>query len=526
MSRHVDMLRCIVHREVVEVSLIAFSHNSTHRRSGARRTSRRRGALALVVALLAGVIVATVGVATAPPVKAVGPGNPGVPSAPVLLYDEGFENGTTNAAQSFAGYVGVGGDTITAGGGGGGGGYSDISVCNGVILTYNSPMTHPPFCNNAPHQNVIPADFATMRAFALILGQLNGTGAANHAVADLTAVNVAPNTVELATGRPITLPAPITQRFVGFSINLTADCGPAVLVRPVFQFNALLPGAVNLGSVDTCARLGGTGTLYSSASTLFTGTQIGFQLINVNGGGIGAARGNDAGFDDFKVLDETPQLDKSFDPSPVGMGSSSTLTFTITNTVDRAAKNGWSFTDTMPAGLVLQTPTNAASTCPGAVITAADGGTTVAVTGNLATGMASCTVTVDVTSPVPGTFTNCAANVTEIGLNPPGCDSVIFVTRAPFACTSGPWNIAGGSFNKVAFTSGVTTSLISGLDDVNGIGYDPLDGQIWGWDQTTGMLVRFNPDNTMDQFPSDRWPLRPTPQAMTPETSMPPAICG
>jgi hypothetical protein len=57
--------------------------------------------------------------------------------------------------------------------------------------------------------------------------------------------------------------------------------------------------------------------------------------VNVNGGG----GGNDHGFDNITILDVTPQLDKSFSPSVVGVGQPSTLTFTVTNTDELASKS-------------------------------------------------------------------------------------------------------------------------------------------------------------------------------------------
>ena len=159
---------------------------------------------------------------------------------------------------------------------------------------------------------------------------------------------------------------------------------------------------------------------------MYTGTSLGIKMLNLQGSGAG----NDHAFDDIKVLDATPQLDKSFSPTSVVLGGTSTLTYTITNTSDLAAKDGWSFTDTLPSGLVLATPSAAATTCPAGVVTAANGGTLVAATGNLNAGQASCTVTVNVTSATTGTYTNDASNVTSVGLNPPGSSSVTF-TEAP-----------------------------------------------------------------------------------------------
>lgn len=150
-------------------------------------------------------------------------------------------------------------------------------------------------------------------------------------------------------------------------------------------------------------------------------TTLGIQLYNAAGG----FRGNDSGFDDPTIVDATPQLDKAFSPTTLPAGQSTTLTFTITNTDELAAKDGWSFTDTLPAGLAFSGP--ATTDCPAGVATVA--GTQLSGSGNLDAGMVSCTFTVPVTSADAGTFTNGPANIGPLnGLLTPGSSTVVFTT--------------------------------------------------------------------------------------------------
>ncbi|NHA00874.1 hypothetical protein G5V59_15680 [Nocardioides sp. W3-2-3] len=139
-------------------------------------------------------------------------------------------------------------------------------------------------------------------------------------------------------------------------------------------------------------------------------------------------------FDLPQIVDVTPSLDKAFSPTtvtscPAGAAtcppsSVSTLTFTVTNTTDLQAKPDWTFTDNLPAGVRVAPTPNVGGTCTsttGAALvrTAAPGSTSISVTGgDLALGQASCTVTVDVVSATPGTYTNDATNVTT-NLVPP-----------------------------------------------------------------------------------------------------------
>ena len=162
--------------------------------------------------------------------------------------------------------------------------------------------------------------------------------------------------------------------------------------------------------------------------------------------------GNDLAFDTPMILDVTPQLDKDFElVSPfttptVVAGEPNTLTFTITNTDEVGEKRGWSFTDVLPTGLYIATPSNAWTDCPEtpasdtdpivpttpATVTAAIGTDTITVaSASLADGQDYCTVKVDVTSDVTGSYTNDDTNITSsVGLWLPS-DTTLKVVEPP-----------------------------------------------------------------------------------------------
>ncbi|WP_336659990.1 DUF7927 domain-containing protein [Leucobacter sp. USHLN153] len=172
------------------------------------------------------------------------------------------------------------------------------------------------------------------------------------------------------------------------------------------------------------------GSYKSGGSILVMGTSYNVVLKNAEGN----ESGNDSAFDNIRVLDVSPNLDKSFNPTRVAVGGKSRLTLTVTNTNELGAKNGWAFTDTLPSGLTLASPANLAKTCD-ATVTAPNGGTQITVTaGKLAANVTSCTIQVDVTSnrPLPTenpsvVFQNGPSNMTTlIGLVPPNTASVEF----------------------------------------------------------------------------------------------------
>lgn len=383
-------------------------------------------------------------------------GQPGIPSDPVVLYEEGFENNVAETPILLTDYVNADGVTYTAN-------QLWLQNCNGVILRYTSPNSalSGPALNNCEPQTPVAADndlaYRRLRELSWALGSwAGGDPELNHSVAAYThGPPPGANLVQLATVDPIALPT-ATGRFITFSVNSAAvNCNVS---PPLHQFSLVQPDGTEVpvgGTINACqggteidvpAAGGATGTTVAYATTstsdgsiLFQGQDLGIILRNANG----ASSGNDAAFDALRVLDVTPQLDKAFSPTSVPVGGTSTLTFTVTNTSELAAKAGWSFTDALPAGLVVADPASVGGTC-NATTTAAAGASSISVAnGQLAAGEVSCTVTVSVTSdtpapnePSPKTYTNCAENITDIvGLDLPACASVEFYSEPELELT-------------------------------------------------------------------------------------------
>jgi uncharacterized repeat protein (TIGR01451 family) len=388
-------------------------------RSRRLRIAASIGALALTLSTLSATALLTTQTANA------APGTPGTPQANSTLYTEGFENGTGTTPLLLTNYVGASGQQYTAD-------PSWLTGCNGQVISFNSVGSgNCAVSTNADHN----------RQLAYALGQYTGvTPTTNHVVSAYTENNPGAG-VEFQTVGNIPL-ASATGRFLTFSVDTAAQ--NCQVSAPQYQFSFLnasgdatpVGGVINAcTSTQTitspavgglAAQAANVGTYTSNGSVLLSGASVGIRMVNTNPSG----GGNDAAFDNIRVLDVTPQLDKSFSPAVVPTGGTSTLTFTITNTSELAAKNGWSFTDALPAGLTVAGGTAAATTCSAGVVTAAAGATSVGVTGNLNAGQASCTVTVPVTSSTTGTYTNGPGNVTPNGLNEPGTTTVTFESPA------------------------------------------------------------------------------------------------
>jgi len=444
----------------------------------------------------------------AAPAAAV-PGTPGTPQANTVAFAEDFDNGPGTAPVGLADYVGVGGQQYTANN-------AWLTGCNGSVVNFNIPYTTQGNCTNS-------GSSANLRQLAYALGVHSGAADpnTNDVVAAYTEGSPGANLVEFQTATNVPL-ASSSGRFLTFSVDTAAtNCNVSA---PQYQFSFLnaTGTATNVGGVlNACtssttvtAPAVGTvasqpirvGTYTSNGSVLFNGAALGIRMTNANGSG----NGNDAAFDNIRILDVTPQLDKAFSPTDVYVGQASTLTFTVTNTAELAAKNGWSFTDSLPAGLALASPTAAATTCPSGNVTAAAGGTTVGVTGNLSAGMASCTVSVNVVASATGSYTNGPDNVTETGLNSPG-DTTLVVTDPPawqcsafgylFQTTGGPTTIY-----QVDLVTGTNSVVGTIATAVNAEGYNTTDDYVYGLSQSSSVVRIASDGFTTNVTPTTGYP--------------------
>lgn len=377
-----------------------------------RRLDIRRTVVAFVA--IVALVVAGVGVGLPmPPAQATTPGTPGTPQAPTALFTEDFSG--QNAAASaikITSYQGTPGGTYVPGASGANSEtyyadprWADSLYCNGYIVNGSTTPAPPGWNSGCPIEGV--------RILANAMGQFQGysTAAANQnqAVTAYTASGTVPG-IQLRTNTPI--PAVPGHFYQVRSIVAATNCA-ASASNPAETLSLFINGVKNVlaSRLDPCNYPGAVqygsgpfgptmvaGLTSAALKVPTTGTPtVGMQLENESN----VVAGNDAAFDLPQILDVTPQLDKSFSPATIASGQTSTLTLTITNTSELAAKNGWAFHDDLPEG-VTATGVNA-TTCSSATITAAAGSSSVVVAnGNLNQGQNSCTVTVKVTATVPG----------------------------------------------------------------------------------------------------------------------------
>ena len=146
---------------------------------------------------------------------------------------------------------------------------------------------------------------------------------------------------------------------------------------------------------------------------------------------------------------------KAFAPNPIGPGSSTTLTFTIINTSPDTPASLLTFEDVLPGGLSIAAVPGAVTDCGTPILSAPAGGDTISMSfGGVGAGE-TCTVTVNVTSSIPGEgpFTNTSGNLTSSAGNsgPATADLTVDDARPGFSKSFSPSSIPLGATSTLTF---------------------------------------------------------------------------
>jgi hypothetical protein len=192
----------------------------------------------------------------------------------------------------------------------------------------------------------------------------------------------------------------------------------------IFIFNVASSLTMNVGSsiagsANPCNIYWRVGTSATLNGTSFRGTVIADANITIGGGnvvgralaGTGAtgavtipgSGGNTVGGCSDPLV--APTVSKAFSPVSVLPGVVSRLTITLNNPNATAITLTAALTDTLPAGVLIAATPTVATTCAGAA-SATAGGTTVSLAAGSTLLSGSCTVAVNVTAAVPGSYIN------------------------------------------------------------------------------------------------------------------------
>lgn len=232
------------------------------------------------------------------------------------------------------------------------------------------------------------------KSFAPAAIPVNGTATLTFTIANGTG-----NPAQSGLTFTETLPVLPAAGFTVKSTPLASQCNGTVTAPAGGNTITLTGGTMSLGqssctvSVDVTATTAGTYVnLPARVSGLSTGMTNGIPAGGVT-----------------LTVNPPPTLATAFTPTEAGVGQTSQLTFTISNSATTPAQSGLGFTTTLPANLVLANNVTA-NTCNGSLSDAANtplaaNATSIKLTGGtMPAGAASCSITVNVKSIVPGSY--------------------------------------------------------------------------------------------------------------------------
>ena len=163
-----------------------------------------------------------------------------------------------------------------------------------------------------------------------------------------------------------------------------------------------------------------------------------------------------------------PTLSKAFSPTTIALGSASTLTFTFANP-NPSALTGVGFSDTLPSGLVINTPNGLTApscttgTISGQTITATAGTSVISMSGATLSANASCSFSVSVRGNVAGQYQNISGSITSTQTGPnttaSGYGTASLTVVAP--------PVIAKSFTANPIFTGGTTSLNFSISNPN-----------------------------------------------------------
>lgn len=306
----------------------------------------------------------------------------------------------------------------------------------------NAAMAQPSFQQSFAPSTIGPGSVST-----LVLTITNGTAAP---VTDLAFSDNLPAGVTIAT------PSGAASSCLG---TLSAPDGGSAI--------SLISGAVAASGSCTIE----INVIGASAGT-FTNTT---GDLTSSAGNSGSSSAN------LTVANNRPGFSKAFSSTAVRFGGRSTLTFTIDNSANSNFVFNLNFTDAMPTGMEVASPSNASTTCQNGIVTAASGSNTIsfAAFGGLMAANSSCTVSVDVLGNSVGVLENLSGELSSSAGSSGKATAALTVTIERIALTKSFTNdpVRAGDSVDLEFT----IRNLERRDGATGITFtDDLDAMLSG----------------------------------------------
>lgn len=273
------------------------------------------------------------------------------------------------------------------------------------------------------------------------------------------------------------LPATVGQD-VPSTLEFTIDNTTGGLSVTELDFTDNMPAGVTLATPPAAATTCTGGTLTADAGDVivsYTGGAVAAGAsctVSVNvtaassgtyvntSGELTSSLGSSGTASATLTVRPPPTVTKSFAPGTIAADGTSTVTVTIDNTLNAEDATGITFVDVLPTGMVVATPPNASTTCPGGNVTASAGAGSFAASDGTATGGTSCTVTVDVTAAVLGAYDNTVTVSSSLGTSDSAGDTLAVVEPPLVDKAFSPTEVALGQTATVSITIDNTANLV------------------------------------------------------------------
>ncbi|MGE0886656.1 MAG: beta strand repeat-containing protein [Blastocatellales bacterium] len=154
-----------------------------------------------------------------------------------------------------------------------------------------------------------------------------------------------------------------------------------------------------------------------------------------------------------------PTIAKAFGATDIALNGTTSLTFNINNS-NSLPLTGVAFTDSLPAGLVIATPSALSTSC-GGVVTANAGASSISLTGGTIAASGSCVISLNVRGTTPGPKNNTTSVITANETGPGLTSNTATVTVHPISISIADPAICLGTGGLVGVTATVTNAVNS-----------------------------------------------------------------
>lgn len=343
---------------------------------------------------------------------------------------DSYSGGLANSGAGSLSCSGAGTATLTGGANGG----TTVGFNTGTIVPGGSCTITQTVVANATYTNTTGQPTAT--------GPVALTGSAASAV--LTAAQeLAPvvtksfsptqfettgtSTMTILLKNPAGNPLPITG--VGFTDSFPTSPAQMTVAGSIYNTCGGSTGVINTNQGISLS--GGTipanGSCYVSvpvaASSIGTYTNTTSAITSANAATASAASGQVV-----VAAVSAPTVSKTFNPSQVGIGINSQLTIAITNRNASVSLTGVSFSDAMPGGLAIASPSGLSTSNCGVAATVS--GNTLSLSNGTIAASTTCTVSVNVNAGTDGSYPN-SVSVSTTNAGTGASSGTLYVLQPP-----------------------------------------------------------------------------------------------